>query len=117
MPILDTTINFSRSVINLLTPKSERFTDNCDNCKNSNNINNSYYNNQYNGISTNMLYIILISNIIFAYVYIWFSYVYINDINPKITVEYQTLFLVLVYFLLIDNSISLLNNIFMLFLV
>ena len=49
--------------------------------------------------------------------FIIFSLTYINEINSKITVNYQDVFLVLVYLLLISNIIAILMNLSSIYLI
>ena len=108
--ILDISKNFIKLLKNKDNKNKDNFGNRCDSSvKNVSDI------SDISDVSRNMLYIIIISNILFSFAYIWFCSVYINDIDPKIKIAYQSFFLLLVYFLLIGNSITLINSIFSFF--
>ena len=68
-----------------------------------------------NSISRGGIILLLFINLIISSLFILFSLDYINVINPKLNIPNKTIYLILVYFLLVSNSfqfiISLINMI------
>ena len=63
-----------------------------------------------------ILLAVVFLSIMIAIPYIWFGIVYIQDIHPKIDVEGKNLFLFLVYLMVFNYSIIMLNDFIILYL-
>ena len=61
-------------------------------------------------LSRSIIFLTIVIDIIISIGFIFFSLTYINEINPKISVNYQNVFLFLVYLLLISNGMNVLMN-------
>ena len=57
-----------------------------------------------------IIFLSIVIEIVISVGFIFFSLTYINEINPKISVNYQNVFLILVYLLLITNGMNILVN-------
>lgn len=56
------------------------------------------------------LMIVIILSMLLCIPYIWFGLVYINNIHPTLTLEYRNFFLILIYLMVFNYSIIVMND-------